>query len=328
MPPTSGRERALILDNPQARLAQTSWRGRAVAEVEARYDVEVVTPRNTSELTRRAREAATAGVAVVVAAGGDGTVNAVAQGLCGTGTALGILPLGSANDLARELGIPRHDIAAAARLIATGCARPSDLGSVAGRMFCTVGGIALVARATLLVTRFKQRSALARHCADLLAGGIYQISATAVLLGRELDEHMHLQYREASSGEQRELEVSASALFVANRRTLGGGLVLPVETNPADGVLEICLVPARSRISLMLNFARLSARRRIPAGVLHVVRATQAIIQTTRENAFVADGELLATGRRFDVGVKAAALRVITAADPSCQGSSRTQIFR
>lgn len=277
------------------------------------YEVELATPDSAAATTRFARDAAAAGCALVVAAGGDGTVNAVAQGLCGSGTALGILPLGSANDLAREIGVPRRDIAAAARLIATRRVRSSDLGSVSGRVFCTVGGVALVARATLAVTRFKQRSRIARRCADLLGGGVYRISATATLAGgRELDESIRLQYRDVESGDRRELEVRASALFVANHRTLGGGLVLPVATDACDGVLEICVVPSRSRLSLLLNFGRLSAGRPIPPGVIQVLRATEVTIETARDDAFVADGELLATGRRFDVRVVPGGLRVVS----------------
>jgi len=311
MPNSSERERALILVNPRARRTGASgWRDRAVAEIAKRYAVETVVPLDVAELTRRARMAAGEGYAIVIAAGGDGTVNAIAQELRGSGTALGILPLGSANDLARELGIPR-DVSAAARVIATGATRLTDLVAVGSRVFCGVGGIALVARAALAVTRFKQRSGLTRGVADVLGGAVYRVSATAALLGTwALDDEMQILYHAPGSGAQRVLDVRASALFVANHRTLGGGLVLPIDTDPSDGVLEICLVPARSRHSLMLNFARLSAGRRIPPGVLEVVRATHAIIETSREDAFVADGELLATGKRFEVRVLSRALRV------------------
>jgi YegS/Rv2252/BmrU family lipid kinase len=308
------RERALIVVNSRARLARTAWRERAMAEIATRYAVDIVAPDSAAATTRSARVAADAGFNLVVAAGGDGTVNAVARGLCGSNTALGILPLGSANDLARELRIPRRDVGAAARLVAIGHSRRIDLGAIGERVFCGVGGIALVARATMAVTRFKQRSKLARRCGDLLGGGIYRISATAALLGRRpLDEDMHVAYRDADTGEQRELDSRASALFVTNHRTLGGGLVLPVDGDASDGVLEIGIVPARSRPSLVLNFARLSAGARIPAGVLQVVRAREMSIETDREDAFVADGELLATGRRFDVRVLPGALLVISA---------------
>lgn len=313
MTASAERERALILINPRARLAPSApWRDRAISQISTRYAVEVLTPNDAASTTRLARAAATGGAAVVVAAGGDGTVNAVAQGLCGGRAALGILPLGSANDLARELRIPRHDVGAAARLVVTGTARPTDLGVIGGRIFCGVGGIALVARATLAVTRFKQGSTLSRRLANLLGGGVYRVSATAALVGtRELNEDIRVRYRDAETGTDRELAVRASAMFVANHRTLGGGLMLPVASDANDGVLELCIVPARSRLSLMLNFARLSAGRRIPPGVLQVIRVTEAAIETSRADSFVADGELLAEGHRFEVRAIPHALRVI-----------------
>lgn len=262
-------------------------------------------------MTVVAHKAADDGVAVVVAAGGDGTLNAVAQGLAGTATALGILPLGSANDLAHEYGIPMS-VAAAATRIAGGEARAVDAVAVGDRIFCGVGGLALVARAALAVTRFKQSSPLRRRIADFLGGSVYRISATAALLApRAIDDGVRLTYREGDRGESRFLETHASALFVANHRTLGGGLVLPVETNPSDGVLEICYVPSRARHSLILNFARLSAGLRIPRGVIETIRVTEATIETGRDDAFVADGELLAEGRRFEVRVLRRALQIV-----------------
>ena len=129
---------------------------------------------------------------------------------------------------------------------------------------------------------------------------MYRLSATAALLRPwSLDDRLRIDYLDAEGGTRHQFETRASAAFVTNHRTLGGGLVLPVEASASDGVLELCYVPARPRHSLMLNFARLSAGAPIPEGVLVRVRATEATIETGRDDAFVADGELLATGRRF-----------------------------
>src|SRR5919202_598900 len=68
--------------------------------------VEVRPTEHEGHATELAREAARAGVALVVAAGGDGTVHEVASGLIGTQTALGVLPLGSVMNIARALNIP------------------------------------------------------------------------------------------------------------------------------------------------------------------------------------------------------------------------------
>ena len=312
MPDPAPDNRALILANPRSRRAGAhDWRPAASAALSSRYATELIEPRSASETTELARTAAADGAAVVVAAGGDGTINAVALGLAGTSTALGILPLGSANDLAREYDVPKS-VAAAARRIANGVPRAVDLISIADRVFCGVGGLALVARAALAVTRFKQRSALRRRIADFLGGNVYRISATAALLAPwMIDDRLRITYRAADSGESRSLETSASALFVTNHRTLGGGLALPVSAEPSDGVLEICYVPSRTRLSLMLNFARLSAGLAIPPGVLETIRATEATIETGQDDAFVADGELLGIGKRFEVRVLPRALRIV-----------------
>jgi diacylglycerol kinase (ATP) len=306
------RERALVIINERARLARSSeWHETALAELGRRYETQLVAPRDARDTTRHAHEAAAEGYAVVVAAGGDGTINAVAQALARTRTALGILPLGSANDLAREYGVPAR-IDAAARRIAEREPRSIDLVEVEGRVFCGVGGLALVSRAALAVTRLKQWSSMSRRVANVLGGHVYKLSATAALLRPwSLDDRLRIDYSDAERGERHQFETLASAAFVTNHRTLGGGMVLPVDASAADGVFELCYVPARPRRSLMLNFARLSAGAPIPDGVLVRVRATEATIETGRDDAFVADGELLATGRRFSVRIIPGALRLI-----------------
>ncbi|MBY0514894.1 MAG: hypothetical protein K2P78_13385, partial [Gemmataceae bacterium] len=83
-----------------------------------------------------------AGVELVVLGGGDGTLNAAADALAAAGKPVGVLPLGTANDLARTLGLPT-DLAAAAQVIADGHTRRIDLGRVNGRPFFNVASIGL-----------------------------------------------------------------------------------------------------------------------------------------------------------------------------------------
>jgi diacylglycerol kinase family enzyme len=110
--------RAMAVLGPTAELAETGGPGDA---------------------RRLAAEAAAAGMACVVAAGGDGTIAEVAAGLMGSDTALGILPFGTANVLALELGLPR-DAEAAARVIAAGRTRPIHAGTAGGRVFVQMLG--------------------------------------------------------------------------------------------------------------------------------------------------------------------------------------------
>lgn len=101
------------------------------------YDV--VGTRYPGHATELAAEAAVKGRPAVLACGGDGTVNEVAQGLIGTKTILGIIPAGSGNGFARHLGIP-VDVSSALNVIAANKVIISDYGTANGRpFFCTFG---------------------------------------------------------------------------------------------------------------------------------------------------------------------------------------------
>ena len=305
--------RALLLANPRARHAlRREWRDAVLAVLGRRFETHLVVPTTADDTVRLAREGSEAGYDVVIAGGGDGTVNAVARGLLGSATPLGILPLGTANDLARELGIPR-DVAVAAHRIVDGAPHSIDAIDVNGRPYVGVGGLALVAQSALAVTRVKERSPATRAIANILGTSVYRLSATANLLGRRrISDAMRIRYTSPDDRGERMLELRVAALFVTNHRTAGGGIVLPVDAHPEDGVFELCVVPERARHSLVLNFARLSAGRALASGVLVPHRATHAIVETGSEDAFVADGDLLAVGRRFELRVLPSALRVIS----------------
>ncbi len=135
----------------QRRLA----RGQAV-------DVEVVETNRRGHATRLAHDAARRGVDVVVAFGGDGTVNEVATGIAGTDAALGALPGGSTNVFSRTIGLPNDPVAAADLLadgLAAGNVRPVGLGRVNGRFFCFHTGVGFDAA---VVAAVEKRASLKR----------------------------------------------------------------------------------------------------------------------------------------------------------------------
>ena len=103
-------------------------------------------PQDAGALPERARLALQAGASMVVAAGGDGTIACTAQVLAGTGVPMGILPFGTMNLLAKDLGIPVGDPAAAVRLLAEGQPRAIDIGEVNGQVFLCASMLGLPAR--------------------------------------------------------------------------------------------------------------------------------------------------------------------------------------
>ena len=125
----TGRPLACVVVNPSKPRATAAVRSLLEGELrEAGYAGPVWLETSVSEPgTMQARLALAAGASLVVAAGGDGTVRSVAAGLAGTGAQMGIVPLGTANLAARNLGVPVGDARAAARVVAHGIDLPADL---------------------------------------------------------------------------------------------------------------------------------------------------------------------------------------------------------
>ncbi|MBA2481251.1 MAG: NAD(+)/NADH kinase [Planctomycetes bacterium] len=130
---------------------------RAFAAGGATPEIHVVEGR---QLTAHARSLASSGAEVVVAAGGDGTVNAVAHALVGRRCALGVLPMGTLNHFAMDLGLAA-DLEQAAATIISGSTRAIDVGEVSGRYFINNSSIGLYP--TIVSDRERQRSELGRR---------------------------------------------------------------------------------------------------------------------------------------------------------------------
>ena len=125
----TGRPLACVVVNPSKPRVTAAVRSLLEGELrEAGYAGPVWLETSVSEPgTMQARLALAAGARLVVAAGGDGTVRSVAAGLAGTGAQMGIVPLGTANLAARNLGVPVGDARAAAQVVARGVDLPADL---------------------------------------------------------------------------------------------------------------------------------------------------------------------------------------------------------
>lgn len=125
----TGRPLACLVVNPSKPRVTAAVRSLLEDELhEAGYAGPVWLETSVSEPgTMQARLALAAGARLVVAAGGDGTVRSVAAGLAGTGAQMGIVPLGTANLAARNLGVPVGDARAAARVVAHGVDLPADM---------------------------------------------------------------------------------------------------------------------------------------------------------------------------------------------------------
>jgi diacylglycerol kinase family enzyme len=161
-PARAPSKRMLVIVNPYATTVSDRLKNLVVYALQGRYDVEAVDTQGRDHATEICREAAHEGYDVVVAFGGDGTVNEAANGLAGSDTPLSCLPGGATNVYARALGIPSEIVDATEHLLRMADdwrPRRVDLARVNGRHFTFSSGIGLDASVAKRVDRHPWRKA-------------------------------------------------------------------------------------------------------------------------------------------------------------------------
>src|SRR5213078_2085241 len=146
LPDRRAKKRMLVIVNPYASTVSDRLKNLVVYALQGRYSVEAVDTQARSHATEICREAAAEGYDVVVAFGGDGTVNEAANGLAGTDTPLTALPGGSTNVFSRTLGVPNDVVDATEHLLRIADhfePRRVDTGLMNGRRFTFASGIGL-----------------------------------------------------------------------------------------------------------------------------------------------------------------------------------------
>ena len=266
--------RALLMLNRTARNGSAPI-DAALAILEAGgITVEEVACGQPGELAGAIRERG-ASVDCVLVGGGDGTLNRAAGGLLDTRLPLGILPLGTANDLARTLGIG-PDVAGAARTIVAGETRHIDLGEVNGHLFFNVASIGFSAElARELTAEAKKRW-----------GTLGYAIASARLL---LRTRRFTAFIEHDGGTDK---VRTVQIAVGNGRHYGGGLTVDLSAEPDDGVLHVYSLEVRhwSRLVTLMP-----ALKRGTHGAQSDVRSfttREVTIRTRRGRSVNTDGEL------------------------------------
>ncbi len=278
--------------DPRVRAAVAAVRGDG-HEVEPRVTWEA------ADATRMTREALAANPPdVIVAAGGDGTVNEVfgAAYLANIpkSVSLAILPLGTANDFAHAAGIPIDDLTAALRLAATAPPRPLDLPLLDGRPFVNMVTGGFGSRVTV-----ETDPELKRH----LGGLAYVLTGVA-----------KLQDLTASTGHFRaagfDWEGRFLAMAIGNGRQAGGGIQLCPDARADDGLLDLMILPELSQEERIDAFSSLLHLGAQGIGAIQRTARSPWIEYTSNEELHVnLDGEPIRT-RSFRVECRPGALQV------------------
>ena len=281
----------LIL-NPRARSERAKRARRFVMEHAPRFAIYATN--SGGEAAELARKFAEEGEPVVVAAGGDGTLNAVVRGLTGTQTILGILPTGTMNVFARELHIPFSQLKDALEVIDAGHVREVDLFEVRGTPFVQMAGVGFDAQV------IEETSVEAKRRLGPLA---YILSAVKVLGSKPPRMTVYFDEGEVAEG---------ACVLLGHGALYGGQLRLFGKADNADDLLDV-LVYKEAGYKAALGSLGSVARGGFEADgkLVEYYQTSGLTVECDREVPVEVDGEFWGRAARVDFKAMENKLRVL-----------------
>lgn len=252
----------------------------------------------------QARQAMEAGADVVMAAGGDGTVRCVAQALAGTGIAMGLVPLGTGNLLARNLGIVLADPLRACRDILNGTTTPIDVALATldhakeQHLFLVAAGLGYDA-------------AIMAHTKDELKDRVgwlaYVEAGIRNLPGRGIKATITVDGRDV-------IRRRVRGVMVGNCGKLMGGVEIFPDASVTDGILDLVVLSPRGRFGWIWVIAGMFHRKGAKSRSVHNFSGKRAEITLDSDQDFQLDGDHLGKARHLAVTVDHEALVIMMTA--------------
>jgi diacylglycerol kinase (ATP) len=262
----------------------------------SRLGAGLVVSRKVSDLSEQARRAAEDGIERLLVAGGDGTMHHAAQGLAGTKCALGVIPLGSGNDLAGTLGIP-PDLEVAVERARTGEVRRIDLLRVGETFSASYAGVGFDSEVTRFANEMK-----------ILRGPLIYFYSVIHTLITFVPPRMRVVYDGGA------FEGKVMFTVVNNLPRFGGGMRIAPDAVIDDGLLDLVIVREVPKAVLLSIFPKVYSGRHVGHPAVTIVRTRRAEITIDRAMTMYGGGEPLRpieAGEAVTVEVVPGGLRVV-----------------
>lgn len=233
-------------------------------------------------------------VDAIVGVGGDGTLREVAEGTAERDVTVGLIPMGTANVVARDLSIPFAP-RKAARVVLAGGVRSLDVGRVNDRLFLAMVGIGFDGEVVRRVTEKRERS-----------GAISQLSyigptVRTLLKNRSVPLEVKVDGADGAAG---------FGVVVCNTRNYAGHFVMTPAADPSDRSLDFMLQKSRSRLTLTRLFVASCLRRETSRRIAAYGRGSEFVIDAEQEVAFQADGDHLGQARTIRISLLEKPVRI------------------
>lgn len=266
----------------------------------------------------QAREAVASGADLVVVAGGDGTVREVAHVLAGTGVPMGVVPIGTANLLARNLGLRPQDLGANVRHAITGHDRSIDIGRIwletpdhphepYETVFLVVAGFGMDAAAIRQTSEVLKRRLGWVAYFDSLVRRVFEVGEEiAITLDDGPEQHVQLR-----------------TLMVGNCGLIPAGIRLIPDAVLDDGQLDVMIMAPATPIGWLPIAGKILLRHRYTVGNLHHRPAQSVVARPTHPLAVQLDGDVIDAVSRATIRIEPGALRVRSTRRPRPQSKPR-----
>lgn len=241
-------------------------------------DYELLQTREPGHATELARQWVAAGVRELVVMGGDGTIGEVIHGVASSGIQLGLISVGTGNDLARTLGLPYNNVEASLEIILSGQPKPMDVGWERDRHFILMLGLGFPALVAHEVNRMRW-----------LKGSAAFFAAVYKALHRMEEIPLHIEL------DDRTLDLRCTSVLIQNTRYCGGGQLMAPTAEIDDGFLDVLVVHGIGRLSLMLNFPKVYSGRHLEHPAFSMYRSRSVRITSDEPLQKLFDGDLCGT---------------------------------
>ncbi|SFQ52693.1 diacylglycerol/lipid kinase family protein [Hymenobacter arizonensis] len=274
---------------PSRRLDMPALIAQHFGALEADYEIRLT--EFAGHAVELAKQAAADGFRVVAAVGGDGTVNEVGRGLLGTDTALGIVPQGSGNGLARHLKVPLGLPAALRRLAAPDFSR-MDVGVINGHPFFCTAGLGFDAH-------------VSQHFAQAGSRGLSTYLRVTL---REYRRYLPVRVRVDLDGQIE--ETNCYVLAFANASQYGNNAYIAPLADLRDGLLDVCLIDALPVIRAMKVSLGMALGNLPQSKAAEYFRVPRGRVSAQAPIGFHVDGDYLGHATEFEVEMMPLALAV------------------
>lgn len=258
----------------------------------SKFDYECVFTEYHGHGSLLAAEAIRNGVDILVAVGGDGTINEVATEVEGTDKLMGIIPFGSGNGLARSLGIPLGDVQAIKRINKLHVSK-IDSGTFNGRKFFNMAGIGFDAQIS------------ARFAENVKRG----LSSYVKIAFSEVSNYRSQNYHLKIDG--KEYEHKAFMISVANSSQYGNNAHISPFASLNDGLLDICILRPFPLYKFPAIALRMFRRNSHKSNYLEIIQGSNITIKRECDAAVHLDGDPFNMGTVLSIGVNPGSLNIL-----------------